>query len=109
MSIFAFIMRCDIGIRKEMYSNIVLAGGTTMMPGFSARLHRGITQLAPPALKVNVIAPPICKTSARIGGAVFANRGLRFMNTTKTTPLSFTASVTRCLLIHSCPAVELQV
>ena len=27
------IMTCDIDIRKDMYSNVVLSGGTTMFPG----------------------------------------------------------------------------
>lgn len=27
------IMRCDLDIRKELYSNIVLSGGTTMFNG----------------------------------------------------------------------------
>ena len=27
------IQKCDIDIRRDMYSNIVLSGGTTMYPG----------------------------------------------------------------------------
>jgi len=27
------IMKCDIDIRKDLYANIVLSGGTTMYPG----------------------------------------------------------------------------
>ena len=27
------IMKCDVDIRKDLYANIVLSGGTTMYPG----------------------------------------------------------------------------
>jgi actin-related protein len=27
------IMKCDVDIRKDLYGNIVLSGGTTMYPG----------------------------------------------------------------------------
>ncbi|KAH8097747.1 hypothetical protein JL720_657 [Aureococcus anophagefferens] len=30
---FQTIMKCDVDIRKDLYSNIVLSGGTTMYPG----------------------------------------------------------------------------
>ena len=30
---FDYIMKCDVDIRKDLYSNIVLSGGTTMFPG----------------------------------------------------------------------------
>ena len=32
------IKRCDLELRPFLYSNIVLAGGTTMIPGFASRL-----------------------------------------------------------------------
>jgi len=28
------IMKCDVDIRKDLYGNTVLSGGTTMYPGF---------------------------------------------------------------------------
>ena len=27
------IMKCDVDIRKDLYANTVLSGGTTMLPG----------------------------------------------------------------------------
>ena len=30
------IMKCDVDIRKDLYANTVLSGGTTMFPGKSA-------------------------------------------------------------------------
>ena len=35
---FNSINNSDPDVRKDLYSNIVLSGGTTMMPGFSDRL-----------------------------------------------------------------------
>jgi actin len=37
---FNSIMKCDVDIRKDLYSNIVLSGGTTMFPGACARAVR---------------------------------------------------------------------
>lgn len=30
---FNSIMKCDVDIRKDLYNNVVLSGGTTMFPG----------------------------------------------------------------------------
>ena len=30
------IMKCDVDIRKDLYANIVLSGGTTMFPGMTS-------------------------------------------------------------------------
>ncbi len=32
-TMFQTIMKCDVDIRKDLYSNIVLSGGTTMFNG----------------------------------------------------------------------------
>lgn len=34
------ILKCDVDIRKELYSNIVMSGGTTMFPGIPERLSK---------------------------------------------------------------------
>ncbi|KAJ7371080.1 hypothetical protein OS493_027768 [Desmophyllum pertusum] len=41
------IMKCDEGIRKDMFANIVLSGGSTMFPEIAERLQKEITVLAP--------------------------------------------------------------
>lgn len=51
---FNSIMKCDVDIRKDLYSNIVLSGGTTMFPGIADRMSKEITALAPSAMKVRV-------------------------------------------------------
>ncbi|KAI8804831.1 actin-2 [Cladochytrium replicatum] len=67
------IMKCDLDIRKDLYSNIVISGGTTLYPGMADRLQREITALAPTTMKVKVIAPPERKYSVWIGGSILAS------------------------------------
>jgi actin beta/gamma 1 len=67
------IMRCDVEMREDLYANIVLSGGSTMFPGFADRMQKEITSLAPPTMKINVIAPPERKYSAWIGGSILAS------------------------------------
>ncbi|RRT47141.1 hypothetical protein B296_00041372, partial [Ensete ventricosum] len=52
------IMKCDVDIRKDLYGNIVLSGGTTMFPGIADRMSKEITALAPSSMKIKVVAPP---------------------------------------------------
>merc|ERR1712071_115308 len=52
------IMKCDVDIRKDLYANTVLSGGTTMYPGIADRMQKEITALAPTTMKIKIIAPP---------------------------------------------------
>ena len=67
------IMKCDMDIRKSLYSNIVLSGGSTMCPGFPERVNKEIIALAPSAMNVKIVAPPERKFSVWIGGSVMAS------------------------------------
>ncbi|XP_071118545.1 actin, non-muscle 6.2-like [Haliotis cracherodii] len=67
------IIKCDVGIRKDLYANTVLSGGTTMFPGFANRMQKEITALAPATMKIEVIAPPERKYSVWIGGSILAS------------------------------------
>ncbi|XP_026198267.1 actin, cytoplasmic 1-like isoform X2 [Anabas testudineus] len=66
------IMKCDIDIRKDLYANTVLSGGTTMYPGITDRMQKEITSLAPQTMKIKIIAPPERKYSVWIGGSILA-------------------------------------
>eukprot|EP01090_Pellita_catalonica_P002874 TRINITY_DN1248_c0_g1_i4.p1 TRINITY_DN1248_c0_g1~~TRINITY_DN1248_c0_g1_i4.p1 ORF type:complete len:346 (+),score=71.34 TRINITY_DN1248_c0_g1_i4:66-1103(+) len=57
------IMKCGVDIRKDLYGNIVLSGGSTMFPGIEDRLQKELTAVAPSAIKVNIVAPPARKYS----------------------------------------------
>ena len=63
------IMKCDVDIRKDLYANTVMSGGTTMYPGIADRMQKEITALAPSTIKIKIIAPPERKYSVWIGGA----------------------------------------
>ncbi|KAF0887045.1 ACTG protein, partial [Crocuta crocuta] len=95
---FNSIMKCDVDIRKDLYANTVLSGGTTMYPGIADRMQKEITALAPSTMKIKVspvrlgagplrprceekatvlfsqiIAPPERKYSVWIGGSILAS------------------------------------
>jgi len=70
---FNSIMKCDIDIRKDLYANTVLSGGTTMYPGIADRMQKEITALAPSTIKIKIIAPPERKYSVWIGGSILAS------------------------------------
>ncbi|KAL7380859.1 hypothetical protein ABVT39_025070 [Epinephelus coioides] len=67
------IMKCDIDIRKDLYANNVMSGGTTMYPGIADRMQKEITALAPSTMKIKIIAPPERKYSVWIGGSILAS------------------------------------
>jgi actin-related protein len=70
---FQTIMKCDVDIRKDLYGNIVLSGGTTMFPGIGERMTKELTALAPSTMKIKVVAPPERKYSVWIGGSILAS------------------------------------
>ena len=53
------IMKCDIGLRPNLYRNVVLSGGTTMLPGIANRMAKELTSSAPGGMEVtfNPVAP----------------------------------------------------
>jgi len=71
--IFDSIMKCDVDIRKDLYANIVLSGGSTMYAGIQERVEKEVTALAPPSMKIKVVAPPERKYSVWIGGSILAS------------------------------------
>ena len=70
---FQSIMKCDIDIRRALFSNVVLSGGTTMFAGIGERMTKELTALAPSTMKIRVIAPPERKYSVWIGGSILSS------------------------------------
>jgi len=70
---FQSIMKCDVDIRKDLYANVVLSGGTTMFSGIGERMAKELTALAPSTMKIKVVAPPERKYSVWIGGSILAS------------------------------------
>ncbi|EER01672.1 actin, putative [Perkinsus marinus ATCC 50983] len=70
---FQSIMKCDVDIRKDLYANVVLSGGTTMFNGIGERMTKELTALAPSTMKIKVVAPPERKYSVWIGGSILSS------------------------------------
>jgi len=67
------IMKCDVDIRKDLYGNIVMSGGTTMFPKIDERLKKEIVALAPSTMNIKIVAPPERKYSVWIGGSILSS------------------------------------
>ncbi|CAE6529253.1 unnamed protein product [Rhizoctonia solani] len=67
------IFKCDLDIRRDLYGNVVLSGGTTMYPGIADRMQKELTSLSPSSMKVKIVAPPERKYSVWIGGSILAS------------------------------------
>jgi actin beta/gamma 1 len=46
------IFKCDLDIRRDLYGNVVLSGGTTMFAGISDRMQKELASLSPASMKV---------------------------------------------------------
>jgi actin-related protein len=71
--IFQSINKCDIDIRRELYGNTVLSGGTTMYSGMSERIEKELKSIVPAGVQIRCIAPPERKYSVWIGGSILAS------------------------------------
>jgi len=67
------IQKCDVDIRRDLYTNTVLSGGSTMFPNIDKRLQKEMSKLAPSAIKVKIVAPPERKYSVWIGGSILSS------------------------------------
>jgi len=74
-TVYQTIMKCDVDIRKDLYQNVVCSGGSTMYGGISERLTKEMVALAPPTMKIKIIAPPERKYSVWIGGSILSALG----------------------------------
>jgi centractin len=52
------INRTDLDLRKSLFSNIVLSGGSTLCTGFGDRLLSEVKKLALKDVKLKIYAPP---------------------------------------------------
>jgi actin beta/gamma 1 len=74
--LFSSITACDtreVDLRNDMYANIVLAGGTTMLSGFPERIEKEVSAHAPRGTKIKVVAAPERMFAAWIGGSIFGS------------------------------------
>ncbi len=67
------VMSADMDLRSTLFSNVVLAGGTTSLPGFGDRLLYEVRSRAPERTRIRISAPPERGESAWVGGSILAS------------------------------------
>lgn len=67
------IQECDVDVRRELYQNIILSGGTTMFEGIGERLLKEIENRAPKSINVKVIASPDRRYAVWRGGSTLTS------------------------------------
>ncbi|KAJ7204638.1 actin-domain-containing protein [Mycena haematopus] len=68
------ISKCDLDIRRDLYRNIVLVGGTTMFPGIATRLQTELEALAPANTQIRLQVGSDRKRAAWVGGSILATQ-----------------------------------
>ncbi|EGZ20739.1 hypothetical protein PHYSODRAFT_259446 [Phytophthora sojae] len=67
------IMKSDLDLRKTLFSQVILSGGSTLFPGFGDRLLAEVRKKAPKDIKIRISAPPTRIYSTWIGGSILAS------------------------------------
>jgi len=67
------ISRCDLDLRRTLFSHITLSGGSTLFDGFGDRLLSEVRRLAPRDTRIKIWAPPDRILSTWIGGSILAS------------------------------------
>ena len=70
--IYNSIMKCEPDVRKDLFSNVVLSGGSTTFPGFARRLQEELIALVPPLTNINIVTSPQQRYLPWIGGSMLA-------------------------------------
>ena len=71
-TIYDSIQKSDLDLRRDLFENITLSGGSTMFDGLQERLNKEISALVNPTVRVKIVAPVERKFSIWIGGSVLA-------------------------------------
>ncbi|XP_071948528.1 alpha-centractin [Antedon mediterranea] len=67
------IQKSDMDLRRTLFANIVLSGGSTLFKGFGDRLLGEVKKLAPKDVKIRISAPQERLYSTWIGGSILAS------------------------------------
>ena len=67
---YGTIAKCDIDIRRDLYQNVILAGGSALFRGMSSRVREEINNLAP--LSASVEVTPATGIETWAGGSIFS-------------------------------------
>jgi len=69
---FKCVQACDVDLRRDLFKNIVLSGGTTMFEGIKERLEQEVRALAPQKIDVKVQASPHRRYIVWMGASIVA-------------------------------------
>jgi len=67
------ILKSDVDIRRDLFRNVVISGGSTMFPGFAQRVHKELKAAAPSSMAIKIIAAAERKYSVWIGGSILSS------------------------------------
>ena len=67
------IMKSDLDLRSKLFSQIVLAGGSTLFTGFGDRMLYEVRARSPSHTRIRISAPPERLHSAYVGGSILAS------------------------------------
>jgi len=70
---FDSVMKCDNDVRKDLFANIILSGGSTLFEAMGERLWQEIHALTPSNGRIKVLAPPERLYSVWLGGSILAS------------------------------------
>jgi len=102
---FNSIQECDIDVRRDLYQNIILSGGTTLYEGIGERLLKEIENRAPKSITLRLLHHPT--EDSQSGEVVLPSPlsqpspacGLPRKTTTSTAPPLFTESASERVTI----------
>jgi len=67
------IMKSDLDLRSKLFSQIVLAGGSTLFPSFGDRMLFEVRNRSPSHTRIRISAPPERIHSTYVGGSILAS------------------------------------
>lgn len=72
-SILNSINKCDMAVRRDLYGNVVISGGNTLLSGFTDRLEKELFLISPSSVDIQMICPPERKYSVWVGGSLLSS------------------------------------
>ncbi len=73
------VQRSDTDLKRDLYFNIILSGGTTLLPGFKERLEKELTERLHGTFRVRVVTTSAGierRNGVWIGGSILASLGV---------------------------------
>ena len=70
---FDSVIKCEDDLRRELFNNIVLSGGSTLFSGMKERMLKDLTTLVQTDTKLKILDAIERKYFAWIGGSIFAS------------------------------------